>query len=138
MSTDTQRHSASYWRYGIVVFVGLLLVGPQVASADTYMLMMDRGKAKKKVMAELSGQLKDAGHKSMVTGASLEDSALMLGCDPKDDSCLDMVIETHDLHDHVGVLDPREETVELGDLLGGVIFHLRSDLEVSASDVDLH
>jgi hypothetical protein len=71
-----------------------LLLGPQLASADTFMLMTNKGKTKKKLMVDLSAQLKANGHKSMVTGASLEDSALMLGCDPSDDACIDMVIET--------------------------------------------
>ena len=73
-----------------------LLVIPQVAAAETLLLMMDSGPPKtdqlKAVRTELSGR----GLQSVIAGASLEDTALMLGCSPREDECLDTVASTAD------------------------------------------
>ena len=82
MSSRTHNDSVWFWQIGPALVAGLLLLGPQLASADTFILMMESGVPKKRLMADLSAQLKDAGHKTMVTGANLEDSAMMLVCDP--------------------------------------------------------
>lgn len=92
--SSKKKNASSFRHFGPALAAGLLMLAPEVASADTFMLMMDRGKTKKKTMVDLSAQLKANGHKSMVTGASLEDSALMMGCDPSDGACIDTVIET--------------------------------------------
>jgi hypothetical protein len=76
------------------VVAGFVMLAPDVASADTIMLMMHSGPENSERMALLSQDLREAGHKPMVTGASLEDSALMLGCDASKGACIDLVIET--------------------------------------------
>jgi hypothetical protein len=77
-----------------LVVAGVVAFAPGLASADKVMLLMDSGSENTDRMKLLSKELSAAGHKPMVTGASLEDSALMLGCTPSEGSCIDLVIET--------------------------------------------
>ena len=73
---------------------GLLLLVPTVASADTVMLFMRHGPENSERMELIGGELRSAGHKPMMTGASLEDSALMLGCEAETPTCVATIIET--------------------------------------------
>ena len=89
-------NKASLWlRYSaLLAAASALLLAPSLASADKIMLMMESGSENADRMKLLSKELSAAGHKPIVTGASLEDSALMLGCDASEGACIDTVIET--------------------------------------------
>lgn len=82
------RHSALFLAASVVLFASSL------ASADKIILMMESGSENADRMKLLSNELVAAGHKPIMTGASLEDSALMLGCEASQGACVDTVIET--------------------------------------------
>ncbi len=111
--------------------LGFLTVAPGIATADTIMLMMESGAENTERMEVLSRELSAAGHKPMVTGAILEDSALMVGCDAAEGACIDAVIETGGSD---GAVIVPQDAGELVVRRGGVVNSAR--VAAGASDYD--
>lgn len=64
------------------------------ARADKLLLLADYGNAENERVLAVKESMEKAGHEPVIGGSSLEDTALLLGCDATRDSCLDSVITT--------------------------------------------
>lgn len=77
----------SLWVFGFIAFVQV----SSVARADKLLLFPSDGEKASDIADALKNRLERNGHEVVLASASLEDTALMLGCEPSSDDCLDQV-----------------------------------------------
>jgi hypothetical protein len=109
-----------------IAFVALLS-SASLVQADKILIIAAQGQLDPQIAEGLDAALVEAGHSSVEAAASLEDSALMLGCDAGEDVCLEQVVSTGGAS---GVLVVRSEPPELEWMFGGA--HERSAVAASA------
>lgn len=68
-----------------------LLLCRASASAETLLIMVDSGQIDDDLLRRVAAQIESAGVTVEVANASLEDSAMLLGCEAEEDSCLDAI-----------------------------------------------